>query len=109
MSKTITSPSKRWAGSVTISDPLTLPQAEAIESALEFSAHGDKVYLTVIDKSYLPAVFACVEKWELSNFPENPEIGNIPMSPRKESSELYQWIWGAIRGVYLGESQVPNE
>jgi hypothetical protein len=109
MSKTIKSPSERWAGSVTIADPLTLPQAEAIEAALDFRTNGGQVFLTVVDKSYLPAVFACVEKWELSNFPQTPDMSNIPMSPRKESSDLYQWIWGEIRAVYLGESTVPNE
>jgi hypothetical protein len=36
MSKQITSPVARWAGTVTIADPLTLIQAQAIESGLEY-------------------------------------------------------------------------
>ena len=33
MSKVITSPIEKWSGSVTIADPLTIPQAQAIEAA----------------------------------------------------------------------------
>jgi len=111
MSKVITSPSKRWTGTVTISDPLLLPQVEAIESAMEIRPEGDKVYITVIDKPRLPAIFACVEKWELQNFAISvtPTIEEFPMSPRVESHKLIDWLWSEIRNVYLGESQVPNE
>ena len=41
MSKTITSPIARWQGTVTLSDPLTLPQAERIEQAQ--SASQEKI------------------------------------------------------------------
>lgn len=109
MSKVITSPSTRWAGSVTIADPLTLAHVEAIEQAMELRTEGEKVYLSVIDKSRIPALLACVEKWELGNFPESVTLENFPMSPRKASHDLVQWIWGEVLAVYMGEQEIPNE
>ena len=115
MSKVITSPSKRWQGSVTISDPLTLPQVEAIEAGLEMPRQADdtdkdgRVFFTVLDKPHLPAIFACVEKWELSHFPESVTIETFPMSPRKDSHELIAWLFHEIYKVYMGELEIPNE
>lgn len=111
MSKKIISPSERWSGSVTIADPLTIPQAQLIEDALERPAKSEDgtVWLTVIDSQRLPAIFACVEKWELSNMPDPLTIDNFPASPRRESSQLIEWLFYEINKVYLGEAIVPNE
>lgn len=112
MSKVITSPSKRWAGTVTISDPLTLPQVELIEAGLELPAGTDgdgRVFFTVLDKPHLPAILACVEKWGLSNLPEAVAADNFPMSPRKASHELIAWLFNEIYKVYMGELEIPNE
>lgn len=108
MSKVITSPSKRWAGTVTLADPLTLAHVEAIEQALEIQTDGERVYLSVIDKRNLPAVFACVEKWDLGNFPEAVTLDTFPMSPRKASHDLVQWLWNELMKVYVGEQDIPN-
>lgn len=109
MPKVIESPVKRWAGRVTIADPLTLPQAQAIEASLDKS--GDiktvdgKLWLSTIDENKLPAVMVCVEKWELSNFTPDP----FPASPRVDSHKLIDWIYSEIIKVYSGEAEVPNE
>ena len=98
-----------WTGSVTIADPLTLPQVEIIEDAIDIKPDGEKVYLTVFDKKNLPAVFACVEKWDLENFPDPVTDNNFPMSPRGASHDLISWIWSEIIKIYIGEQEVPNE
>jgi hypothetical protein len=112
VSKVITSPSKRWPGSVTLCDPLTLPQVELIEAALEMPkdvSEDGRVFLTVLDKPQLPAVLACVEKWELQNFPDSPALETFPMTPRKASHDLISWIFVELRKIYLGELEIPNE
>ena len=110
MSKVITSPIERWKGSVTIADPLTLPQAHAIESGLTMPQEGadGRIWLSVIDGNQLPAIVACVEKWELQNFPDNVTADNFPASPRVASHKLIEWLFTEIRKVYMGEAEVPN-
>ena len=111
MSKVITSPLQRWAGEVTISDPLTLPQAHLIEEGLTPPEGGEdgRIWFTVIDGKQLPAILACVEKWNLSNFPESVTAENFPASPRVDSHKLIDWLFSEIRKVYFGEVEVPNE
>lgn len=111
MSKVIKSPLQRWAGEVTISDPLTLSQAHLIEDGLTQPQGGEdgRIWFTVIDDKQLPAILGCVEKWSLSNFPENPTLENFPASPRGDSHKLIDWLFSEIRNVYFGEAQVPNE
>jgi hypothetical protein len=113
MPKVITSPLPRWQGSVTLSDPLTLPQVELIEAAFEqqpkFAPEDDsRKYLTEFDKPQIPAILACVEKWELTDFPL-PTVDTFPMSPRKATHDLIAWIFGELRRIYIGELEIPNE
>lgn len=109
MPKVITSPVKQFPGTVTLTEPLFLPQAEVIEEALDFKVDGDTIRITTLDKKYLPAVFACVEKWDLVNFQVDPAAQTIQMSPRRASHEVVDWIWSEIIKIYIGESEVPNE
>ena len=110
MTKIITSPSTRFFGTVYIAEPLTCAQAEAIEAAMEINIQPDeKIWYTVLDKKKLPAIFACVEKWELSNLPENITSETFPFSPRKDTHQLIDWLYDEIRKVYLGELEIPNE
>ena len=110
MSKIITSPIKRWPGTATIADPLSFPQAEAIQDVLGLPDEEKpvlpkkRVWLTVNDKKKLPAVLACVEKWDLENFNPDP----FPASPRHDSHKLVDWIWSEIYKVYIGEFDDPN-
>lgn len=111
MSKVITSPIERWKGSVVIADPLTIPQAQLIEAGMkqpEADADG-KYWLSAEDGMELPAIIACVEKWELSNMPEKITADNFPASPRKDSHALISWLFKEIMNVYAGEALVPNE
>ena len=110
MSKVIISPIERWNGSVTISDPLTMPQAQAIEGGLTMPQENTegRVWLSVIDGNQLPAIIACVEKWELANLPENVTADNFPASPRVQSHKLIEWLFTELRRVYMGEVEIPN-
>ena len=108
MTKQIISPVARWAGTVTIADPLTLPQAQLIEAGLkqpEGYEGQDRIFLSVIDEMKLPAVLGCVVKWELENFTPDP----FPASPRGDSHALIDFIFQELMSVYLGESIVPKE
>lgn len=110
MSKTVKTESKRWAGTVVIADPLTIPQAQLIEAAMR-PVEGDdagKVYLSQIDANQLPAVIACVEKWDVTNMPEGVTVETFPASPRKESHEFISWLFGEVLKVYFGELNIPN-
>jgi len=145
VSKVITSPIERFAGSVTIADPLTIPQAQAVEAGMEkepepqelkdarqafmdaFKEYGGTdprvielhtkyreigakytVFFSAMDKKQIPALIACVEKWELDNIPNNVTIDDFPASPRKETHMLVDWLYGEIYKVYAGEVLVPN-
>jgi len=103
MSKVITSPSQRWAGTVTLAKPLTMQHAEAIDEALiAIREYGDKhnslIPFAVIDREHLRAVFACVEKWEIAGeeMPASPTLETFPMSPAPSRRELVEWLWDEL-------------
>ena len=109
MPKIITSPVKHFPGTVTLSDPLTFSQCFAIEDALEVSLKLEKE--TTLRRYYyalLPGVLACIEKWELDNFPAIVARENFPASPKKPVSELISWLIAEISKLYLGEVEIPN-
>lgn len=111
MSKVLNSPIERWSGSVTIADPLTIPQVRLIEEGLEVpkSNEDGKFLSSELDVKQLPAIFACVEKWELANMPKDLTADNFPASPRKDSHKLIDFIFREIVKVYVGELEIPNE
>ena len=102
---------KTYNGSVRIFDRLTLSQVESIEAAIYDvpEVNDGKVKLTSLDKPRIPALLACVEKWELSNFPEDLSIETFPLSPRRETHNLIDRIFSEIAKVYNGEQEIPNE
>ena len=111
MSKKVDVKIGKWVGSVEIADPLTIPQAQLIEQGMKPIDGGEdgKVFLSQIDANQLPAVIACVEKWDVTNIPENATLDNFPASPRKASHDLVDHIWREVLKVYLGEATIPNE
>lgn len=95
---------------MTISDPLTLPQAEVIEAWMDElkEAEDKREHLTASFKRRFPVLLACVEKWELQNFPANPALETFPQSPFRESSAFCLWLMNEIMAVYSGELKIPN-
>lgn len=110
--KVIKSTSEKWSGSVEIADPMTMLQVKAVEDALskftEEKKEGGRVWFSEVDEAMLPAVFACVEKWELSGFPSTVTVETFPATPRTESHKLIRWLFNEIYKVYIGEVEIPN-
>lgn len=114
MSKVITSTIKRWAGSVTLADPFTLPQADAINEARhalwEIGKDQERlVSFWDMDKPRISAIVACVQKWELAGFPESVSADTFPISPEPARHKLITLLWDAIVKIYDEEEEVPNE
>jgi len=110
MSKTIEVKGK-WAGTVEIADPLTIPQVQLIEAGLakpEKDAEG-KTWLSAYDANRIPALLGCVTKWNLEGFPENLTVENFPASPRKASNALVNFLFLELINIYTGDTEVPNE
>ena len=103
MPKIVISPSSRWPGKVTLSSPMTLPQAIAWERAIRDVQELNKdVTITEVNYALLPAICGCVEKWELEGV-GNPTLDTFPATPRKESVELITWLTNEISRIYIGE------
>ena len=124
MAKTIDISFKPFEGKVILHDPLTLPMVLAFEEALTTSGefHEEKEVdgetLRVLkpnlmpgkrDAEYVKAILPSVEKWELTNFPENVTAETFPFTPRRASSELVNTLMLAMFEIYRGEVEVPNE
>ncbi|MBW2570278.1 MAG: hypothetical protein JRE47_13175 [Deltaproteobacteria bacterium] len=124
MSKVIKVSVKRWAGSVTFCDPLTAPQVFAIEDALDETAKTDpSSFLAMNAKegvelswpsrrtyAYLPAIIACIDDYDLKDFPDNVTKDTWPLSPRDDASILVSKLFSELIMIYRGEvEEVPNE
>lgn len=101
---------KIYNGSVTVYGQFTLPQVELIEAAVFDTplVEDGKVRLTNVDKPRIPALIACVEKWEISGFPETLTVDSFPLSPRRETHNLIEKVFNEITRVYNGELDIPN-
>lgn len=113
MSKIITSPVKRYAGTITISDPLTLPQVVAIQDALRAAEELKKADPGATQAKYnlalLPGFLTCVEKIDIAGL-ENVSAATWPGSPYQSSARLIAWLIDEIMGLFLeAEEPVPNE
>lgn len=108
MSKTITSPVKRFTGTVVLSDPLTFPQTFAFEDAINaVGSVRETGSMARIRYALLPGILACVEEWHLDKFPERPALDNFPSSPRQSIAELIDWLVGEIGKLYQESEDVP--
>jgi len=127
MSKVITSPVKKWPGSVTIADPLTVKQAMDIEESLdnanalipeksgdteeEMKAWKNKVAEVVNSARYLytllPGLCGCVEKWELAGL-GNVTPDNFPGSPKVSRALLFSWLMDEVVKLYREAEEIPN-
>lgn len=124
MGKIITSPIKRFAGTVTLADPLTYPQLIAWEDCIdrarahepEPDAQDSEKSLRYVDiarrprlsQIMLPGIIACVEKWELAGFPENVTEETFPSTPRISAGLLLVWLIDEINKLYDETGEIPN-
>ena len=108
MSKVITSPVKRYSGTVVLSDPLTFPQAFAWEDSLAAVGEAKETgSMARIRYALLPGILACVEAWHLDKFPEQPALDNFPSTPRASVASLIDWLVGEITALYQEADEVP--
>jgi hypothetical protein len=107
VSRTISSPVRKWPGTVTLADPLTFPQYLAWKDAIE-SALGIKDDYTRHSAALLPGLCACVETWGLEGLGAlTPET--FPASPRRASDALLTWLVREInRGITEADEPDPN-
>lgn len=109
VSKVITSPVKRYTGTVVLSEPLTFPQAFAWEDALaavgEVKESGS---IARIRYALLPGILACAEEWRLGGgFPERPALDTFPSTPRVSVANLIDWLVKEITALYQETDEVP--
>jgi len=124
MPKVIQSTIEHFPGTVTLSDPLTMPQVLAIDEGLlsrrqyfeEKEIDGKRGYVLKAgsfwsqpDSVSLEVIMKCVDEWGLKNVPENVTAETFPGSPRTASKDLIDWLLNEILEVYQGEVEVPNE
>ena len=110
MSKVITSPVEDFPGTVTLADPLTFPQSIAFEDAL-IAARDIEGRITRAKAQFatIPGILACVESWDLENFPENVGADNFPSTPHVPSARLIDWLSEEISIIFVGGESVPSE
>lgn len=100
MPKLITSPVDAWPGTVTLASPLTFPQRFAIEDALTVARSLGEASEARFNYALLPGILACVERWELGNFPAEPTVDTWPATPRSASAQLIAWLITEIVKLY---------
>lgn len=117
MGKTITSPVKRFSGSVTLADPLTYPQyiawLDAVEAAGKIKTDGltvgDIAATPRLTAAMLPGVCACVEQWAIAGLPAVVTPDTFPATPRVSSVRLLVWLIGEISALVSAVDDIPNE
>jgi hypothetical protein len=111
MGKVITSPVKRFSGTVTLADPLTFPQYKAWQAAARLANEAINSGTATpgdVDALLVPGVLACVEAWHLERFPAPVGVENFPATPRKASGQLLGWLVREITALTQGEDEDPK-
>lgn len=111
MSKVITSPVKRWPGTVTIADPLTLAQVAAFERAIKraeiLRRDNPEPTRAELDAAHLPGLLSCVESHALSGIASPLGVDNFPGTPRIDSARLIEWLMMEILALYSEATTDP--
>ena len=111
MSKVITSPVKKYSGTVTLAYPLTYPQYAAWRKAIDNLPDGVKWGEVVTDDALvlamLPGVCACVETWGLAGMGDHVTPDTFPATPRLASARLLIWLIGEINQIIAEEDDSP--
>ena len=109
----ITSPVKRFPGTVVMPDFLTLPQVldfeETEHQIHELRESDGSVSFTKINAIQLPFILGTVLEWRIEGIPAHPTIETFPMSPRVPTAQLLTWIIREVTSLYIGEVEIPND
>lgn len=104
MGKVITSPVKHFAGTVTLTSPITLPLYLDWMEASEVSA-GEGIKGKV-DK-LRPVICACIESADIQGFPEHPTSSTWPVVPAPSSLALLTWLVREVRLLVEEADEIP--
>ena len=107
MSKTFVSEFKRWPGSVTFYDPLTLPQVVAFQEATYAASRIENATAKQHQQVLLPAILTCVERWEIEGV--EADADKFPASPMAETDRFFSWLYGSLISIAVGSEGDPNE
>ena len=96
MGKKIISKIAEWKGSITLADPLFLPQVLALRKATRaFRELGDDPILEEMIYVMLPALLGCVEEWNIKG-KDQPTADTFPYTGTKanqnNSAEFFLWL-----------------
>lgn len=110
MSKVLTSPVKRWPGTITVPDYLSYPQVMAFRRAVAEAENikNDKAEVTAYNYALLPGLCACVNKWDIVGLPEQVTAEIFPCSPVGASVRLLTWVMGAVTDLLKEAEEIPN-
>lgn len=128
VSKIIESPVRHFPGTVTIADPLNFSQWVAWRAALDNASlerekaveavggeekppmtYGEIGLDDACAVAAIPGICACVERWELANFPEAVTPETFPATPRWRIAALLVWLTREIDAVAFRGGSDPNE
>ena len=113
MSKKINSKIAEWKGSITLTDPLLLPQVLALRKAARaFRELGDDPIFEEMVYVQLPALLGCVEEWNIKG-KDQPTVDTFPYTGTKadqnNSAEFFLWLHKEINVLFGAvEEDDPN-
>lgn len=107
MGKVITSPVKRFPGTVTLPDGYTFPQIIAFDKSLA-DARGDGQTNTEMWFTMLRGLIPCVESWNLTGVPSAPTPETFPATPRGAATRLVSWLFEEIAKHQSDDDADPN-
>ena len=109
MSKVITSPVKRFSGTVTLQDPLYYPQDMAMREALAAAkALGQEATLLEYNHAMLAGILKCVEECNLKDVLPHPTADTFPTTPGESATRLTAWLIAEVVKLYQEGDEIPN-
>jgi hypothetical protein len=112
MSRVIQSPIAKFPGKIILSDPITLPQAIAVEDAIQAGKNlldeQNDLSIRKYNAAILPGILKCVEKIEIAGL-ENVTAETWPATPPMSAAKLTAWLIDEVIKALTQETDVPNE
>ncbi len=109
MSKVITSPVKRFPGTVTLQEPLFYPQVIAFRDAVEAARElPDGSSQLEYNHTILPGIIAVVESWDLAGVEKHPTPDTFPVTPNKSAIDLMAWLIAETSKLFT-DDEIPND
>jgi hypothetical protein len=114
MSKIITSPVRRFPGTVTLAYPLPFPRYLAWKEAVRNFGESSIAEVALNDDNtpaVLPGICACVERWDIIESKDTPPKQytpeTFPASPRLAAGRLIIWLMQEIIKIISEEDEAP--